>query len=89
MAFTKILGSSKIPVPNFGTPDSASIAAALDINKAQEMLKGLTGQATGLISQANALASQVNSLASQAQNQVNAISGQLQSVANKLPQFPG
>ena len=57
-AFTKILGSAKIPVPSFGAdlPNSASIGAALDISKAQSVLKGLPGQATnfGGISQSQA-----------------------------------
>ena len=49
VAFTKILGSSKIPVPNFGTADSASIGAALDISKAQGVLQNLQGQGTALV----------------------------------------
>ena len=44
VAMTKIFGSSKIPTPSFGVPDSASIAAALDISKAQGVLKNLQGQ---------------------------------------------
>ena len=52
VAFTKVLGSSKIPVPTFGVPDSASIGAALDITKAQSMLKNLQGQGTALLAQA-------------------------------------
>lgn len=72
-AFTKILGSSKISVPNFGTPNSASIAAALDINKAKSVLSGLQGQATAIAGQANAVAGQVagqaTALASQVQGQ--------------------
>jgi hypothetical protein len=64
VAATKIFGSSKIPTPNFGAPDSASIAAALDISKAQSMLQGLQGQATALAGQATALANQAQGQAS-------------------------
>jgi hypothetical protein len=59
-AFTKILGSAKIPVPSFGAdlPNSASIGAALDISKAQAALKNLQGQGTALLTQAQGLATQ-------------------------------
>jgi hypothetical protein len=65
-AFTKILGSAKIPVPSFGAdlPDSASIGAALDIGKAQSVLKNLQGQGTALFNQAQGLASQAQGQAS-------------------------
>jgi hypothetical protein len=70
VAFTKILGSSKIPVPNFGTADSASIGAALDISKAQGVLQNLQGQGTALVAQAKGVtnglpvfnASQINKI---------------------------
>ena len=71
VAMTKIFGSSKIPTPSFGVPDSASIAAALDISKAQGVLKNLQGQATGLINQAQGAAAQAQGLANQAQSQAN------------------
>jgi hypothetical protein len=41
VAMKKILGSSKIPTPDFGTASSASVGAALDIGKAQSVLQGL------------------------------------------------
>ena len=78
-AFTKILGSSKIPVPSFGAdlPDSASIGAALDISKAQAVLKNLQGQGTALLNQAQGLASQAqgqaNNLLASARTSVNQI----------------
>jgi hypothetical protein len=53
VAFTKILGSGKIPTPSFGSLDSASIGAALDISKAQGVLQGLQGTST--ITQAQAI----------------------------------
>ena len=78
-AFTKILGSSKIPVPSFGAdlPSSASIGAALDISKAQAALKNLQGQGTALLNQAQGLASQAqgqaNNLLASARTSVNQI----------------
>ena len=70
VAMTKIFGSSKIPTPSFGVPDSASIAAALDISKAQSVLTGLQGQATGLANQAQG---QANNLLASARTSVNQI----------------
>lgn len=84
VAFTKILGSSKIPTPNFGSLDSASIGAALDISKAKSVLSGLQGQATGLVNQAQGLASQAQGLASQAQGQANALFAQAKSAVNQV-----
>jgi len=51
VAMTKIFGSSKIPVPSLGSavPDAASIGAALDIAKAQTVLKDLQGQGNRLL----------------------------------------
>jgi uncharacterized protein YjbJ (UPF0337 family) len=76
-AFTKILGSSKISVPSFGAdvPSSSSIGAALDISKAQGVLKGLQGQVAGLADQAQGLVNQAqgqaSSLLATARNAVN------------------
>ena len=71
-AFTKILGSAKIPVPSFGAdlPSSASIGAALDISKAQAALKNLQGQGTALFNQAQG---QANNLLASARTSVNQI----------------
>ena len=73
VAFTKILGSGKIPTPNFGAVDSASIGAALDISKAQSALQGLQGQGTALLSQAQGLQGQGTALLSQAKSAVTRI----------------
>jgi hypothetical protein len=78
-AFTKILGSEKISIPSFGVdlPSSASIGAALDISKAQAVLKNLQGQGTALLNQAQGLASQAqgqaNNLLASARTRVNQI----------------
>ena len=71
-AFTKILGSEKISIPSFGAdlPSSASIGAALDISKAQAVLKNLQNQGNTLFNQAQG---QANNLLASARNSVNQI----------------
>ena len=71
-AFTKILGSAKIPVPSFGAdvPNSASIGAALDISKAQAVLKNLQGQGTALLTQTQG---QANTLLASVRTSINQI----------------
>jgi hypothetical protein len=85
-AFTKILGSSKIPVPSFGAdlPSSASIGAALDISKAQAALKNLQGQGTALLNQAQGLAGQAQGLAAQAQGQANNLLAGVRTSVNQI-----
>jgi hypothetical protein len=87
-AFSKILGSGKISLPSFGTPDSASVGAALDISKAQSVLSGMQNQATALVSQvqsqASGIASQASGIASQAQNAVGSVPVFSSSQVNQL-----
>ena len=85
-AFTKILGSAKIPVPSFGAdlPNSASIGAALDIGKAQTALKNLQGQGTALLNQAQGLAGQAQGLATQAQGQANTLLAGVRTSVNQI-----
>jgi len=85
-AFTKILGSKKISVPSFGAdlPNSASVNAALDISKAQNMLQGLQGQATGLANQAQGLANQAQGLVNQAQSQAGTLLATARSSVNQI-----
>ena len=56
VATTKIFGSNKIPTPSFGAINSASVAAAADIAKAQAALQNLQGQGTALLAQAQGAA---------------------------------
>jgi len=84
VAMTKVFGSAKISVPSFGVPDSASIGAALDIGKAQSVLKDLQGQATGLISQAQGLATQAQGLANQVQGTANNLLASARNAVNQL-----
>jgi hypothetical protein len=50
-AVTRIIGSAKVPVPQFGfpSPGAISLNASADITAAQNFLKGLQGQATALV----------------------------------------
>ena len=45
-AFRRVLGSAKIPVPNFEAPSIPSSAAGLDIAQAQNILKNIQSQST-------------------------------------------
>lgn len=58
VAFTKILGSGKISVPNFGTASSSSVGAALDISQAQSKLQALTNQGQSVLSGISSSSSQ-------------------------------
>ena len=50
-AFKRVLGSGKIPLPNFEYPSLPSVASRLDITQAQNILKNLESQASTLQSQ--------------------------------------
>jgi hypothetical protein len=86
VAMTKIFGSNKIPVPSLGSnlPDSASIKAALDIGKAETVLKDLQGQGTALLNQAQGLAGQAQGLAGQVQGQANNLLAQARTVTSQI-----
>lgn len=70
VAFTKVLGSGKIPTPSFGALNSASISSALDISKANAMLQNLQGQGTGLLNQAQTQATNLLAQAKTATSQI-------------------
>lgn len=70
-AVTRILGNSKIPVPNFEYPSAASIAERLDITQAQTILNNLKGQGQAVAGQLTNTANQVQATASQAQRSIN------------------
>ena len=83
VAMVKVFGSNKIPVPGLGAnlPDSSSIAAALDIGKAQTVLKDLQGQGSRLLGGVqNAIGSSLGGITSQ----VTALSGSVQQQATTL-----
>jgi hypothetical protein len=86
VAFKKILGSDKISSPSFGAelPGSASIAAALDISKAQSVLQELQNQGSALIAQAQGVAGQATALANQAQGTANNLLATAQNSVNRL-----
>ena len=83
VATTKIFGSAKIPTPNFGpiVAESKSLLAAVDISRAQGILKNLQGQGTALL---NLAQGQATALAGQAQGQVTALAGQARTVATTV-----
>ena len=83
VAMVKVFGSNKIPVPSLGAnlPDSSSIAAALDIGKAQTVLKDLQGQGSRLLGGVqNAIGSSLGGITAQ----VTALSGSVQQQATTL-----
>ena len=83
VAMVKIFGSSKIPVPGLGAavPDSASLAAALDIGAAQDKLKELQGGASRLLGGVqNAVGSSLGGINSQ----VTALTGTARGAVNSL-----
>jgi hypothetical protein len=84
VATTKIFGSSKIPTPNFGSLDSASIGAALDISKAKSILQGLQTQGSALAAQAQGIAGQATALANQAQGTANGLLATARNSATRL-----
>jgi hypothetical protein len=51
-AFKRVLGSNKIPVPNFEAPSIPSVSFGLDIAQAQNILKNIETQASQLQTQA-------------------------------------
>ncbi len=83
VAMVKVFGSNKIPVPSLGAnlPDSSSIAAALDIGRAQTVLKDLQGQGSRLLGGVqNAIGSSLGGITAQ----VTALSGSVQQQATIL-----
>jgi len=70
VAFVKILGSSKIPVPSFEAPsaDSLSLSSLADISSASTILQNLKSQGGALLSQVTQAQNTVTGLANQAQN---------------------
>ena len=84
VAMTKIFGSSKISIPSFGVPDSTSVGAALDISKAQAVLKNIQGQVQGAVSQAQGLAAQAQGLVNQAQGQANNLLTSARTAVNQI-----
>jgi hypothetical protein len=95
VAFVKILGSSKIPVPSFEAPsaDSLSLSSLADISSAATILQNLKSQGGALLSQVTQAQNTVTGLVNQAQNTASSISTQAGGViSNALnqarPNFP-
>jgi len=68
VAFVKILGSSKIPVPSFEAPsaDSLSLSSLADISSASTILQNLKSQGGALLSQVTQAQNTVTGLSNQA-----------------------
>jgi hypothetical protein len=66
-AFSRILGSSKIPTPVYEYPSLPNIAERSDIIQAQNFLKNIQGQGQALLGQGQALLGQGQAIANQAQ----------------------
>ena len=68
VAFVKILGSSKIPVPSFeaSSPDSLSLSSLADISSAATILQNLKSQGGALLSQVTQAQNTVTGLSNQA-----------------------
>ena len=83
VAMVKIFGSSKIPVPGLGAavPDSASLAAALDIGAAQDKLKALQGGASRLL---GGVQTAIGSSLGGINSQVTALTGTARGAVNSL-----
>jgi len=65
-AFTRVIGSGKIPTPTFSPPAIGTQGLPLDITQAQNILNGLKGQGQSLLSQGQALAGRATGAANQA-----------------------
>lgn len=78
VAFVKILGSSKIPVPSFEAPsaNSLSLSSATDILSATTILQNLKSQGGALLGQGTQAQTTVTGLVTQAQNTASGLSGQ-------------
>jgi hypothetical protein len=78
VAFVKILGSSKIPLPSFEAPsaNSLSLSSIADISSASTILQNLKSQGGALLSQVSQAQKTVTGLVTQAQNTASGISTQ-------------
>ena len=78
VAFVKILGSSKIPLPSFEAPsaNSLSLSSIADISSAATILQNLKSQGGALLSQVSQAQKTVTGLVTQAQNTASGMSTQ-------------
>lgn len=78
VAFSKILGSSKIPLPSFEAPslNSLSLSSIADVSAAANILQNLKSQGGALLSQVSQAQNTVTGLVSQAQNIASGVSNQ-------------
>jgi gas vesicle protein len=86
VAFSKILGSSKIPLPAFELPsvNSISLNALTDVSAASKILQNLQGQGGALLSQVNQVQNTVTGAVAQAQNSVAQAGGVISNALNNF-----
>ena len=86
VAFSKILGSSKIPLPAFELPsvNSISLNALNDISAANNILQNLKSQGGALLSQVNQVQNTVTGAATQIQNSVTQAGGVISNVLTRI-----
>jgi hypothetical protein len=86
VAFSKILGSSKIPLPAFELPsvNSISLNALTDVSAASKILQNLQGQGGALLSQVTQIQTAVTSAANQAQATVAQAGGVISNALNNF-----
>jgi hypothetical protein len=85
-AFTRVLGSAKIPTPQFSIPipGSASLNASADIAAAQKFLAGLRSQAGELVGGAQAQAGKLLATAQATQTQAGQLLASAQAQGTQL-----
>jgi len=86
VAFSKILGSSKIPLPAFELPsvNSISLNALTDVSAANNILQNLKGQGGALLGQVTQIQNTVTGAANQAQATVAQAGGVISNALNNI-----
>jgi hypothetical protein len=86
VAFSKILGSSKIPLPAFELPsvNSISLNALTDVSAASKILQNLQSQGGALLSQVTQVQKTVTGVANQAQATVAQAGGVISNALNNF-----
>jgi hypothetical protein len=85
VAFSKILGSSKIPLPSFELPsvNSISLNALTDVSAASKILQNLKSQGGTLLGQVNQIQTAVTGATTQIQGSVAQVGGVISNALNQ------
>ena len=86
VAFSKIIGSSKVPLPAFELPsvNSISLNALTDVSAASNILQNLKSQGGVILSQVNQAQNTVTGAINQAQNSVAQAGGVISNVLTRI-----